>query len=91
LSSLRDPDPTVRVAAVTSLRMQSRLSEEGKNELLQRFSKDQDPRVRNTAAVILAHLGAPSEEFLSALTKASTSNDAQLKKAAITALNILKK
>jgi len=91
LSSLRDPDPTVRVAAVTSLRMQSRLSEEGKNELLQRFLTDQDPRVRNTAAVILAYLGAPSEEFLSALTKASTSDNAQLKKAAITALNILKK
>ncbi|HEY6367905.1 MAG TPA: HEAT repeat domain-containing protein [Candidatus Binatia bacterium] len=91
LNSLRDPEPTVRVAAVTSLRMQSRLSEEGKNELLQRFSTDQDPRVRNTAAVILAHLGAPSEEFLSALTKASTSDNAQLKKAAITALNILKK
>ena len=90
LSSLRDPDPTVRVAAVTSLKTQSGLSEEGKNELLQRFSQDQDPRVRNTAAVILAYLGAPSEEFLSALTKASASDNAQLKKAATTALNILK-
>jgi HEAT repeat protein len=90
LSSLRDPDPTVRVAAVTSLRMQSGLGEDGKNELMQRFSQDQDSRVRNTAAVILAHLGAPSEEFLSALTKASMSDNAQLKKAAITALNILK-
>jgi HEAT repeat protein len=90
LSSLRDPDPTVRVAAVTSLRMQSRLSEEGKNELLQRFSKDQDPRVRYTAAITLAYLGAPSEEFLSALTEASASDNARLKKAATTALTILK-
>jgi HEAT repeat protein len=90
VNSLRDPDPMVRVAAVTSLKTQSGLSEEGKNELLQRFSQDQDPRVRNTAAVTLAYLGAPSEEFLSALTKASASDNAQLKKAAITALKILK-
>jgi HEAT repeat protein len=91
LRSLRDPDPTVRVAAVTSLRMQSGLGEDGKNELLRRFSQDQDSRVRYTAAVTLAYLGAPSEEFLSALTKASTSDNAQLKKAATAALNILKK
>jgi HEAT repeat protein len=90
LSSLRDPDPAVRVAAVTSLRMQSGLGEDGKNELMQRFSQDQDSRVRNTAAVTLAYLGAPSEEFLSALTKASASDNAQLKKAATIALNILK-
>jgi HEAT repeat protein len=90
VNSLRDPDPTVRVAAVTSLKAHSGLSEAGRNELLQRFSQDQDPRVRNTAAVTLAYLGAPSEEFLSALTKATASENAQLKKAATTALNILK-
>ena len=50
LNSLHDPDPMVRVAAVTSLKMHSGLSENGKNELLERFLKDQDPRVRNTAA-----------------------------------------
>jgi HEAT repeat protein len=91
LNSLRDPDPTVRVAAVTSLKKQPALSENGKNELLKLFLRDQDPRVRNTAAVTLAQLGSPSEEFLSELTKASASGNAQLKKAAITALEILKK
>lgn len=90
LNSMRDPDPTVRVAAVTSLKTQSELSEAGKNKLLERFSQDQDPRVRHTAAVTLAYLGAPSEEFLSALTEASASDNAQLKKAAIIALTILK-
>jgi HEAT repeat protein len=90
VDSLRDPDPTVRVAAVTSLKTQSGLSEAGKNKLLQLFSQDQDPRVRHTAAVTLAHLGAPSEEFLSALAKASASDNAQLKKAATRALTILK-
>lgn len=90
VNSLRDPDPTVRVAAVTSLKMQSGLSKEGKNELLERFSQDQDPRVRHTAAVTLAYLGVSSEEFLNALTKASVGDNAQLKKAATTALTILK-
>jgi HEAT repeat protein len=90
LHSLSDPDPTVRVAAVTSLRVHSGLSESGKNELLERFSKDQDLRVRNSAAIILAQLGDPSEEFLSELTKATASENAQLKKAASAALNILK-
>ena len=40
MNSLHDPDPMVRVAAVTSLKMHSRLSESGKSELLERFLKD---------------------------------------------------
>lgn len=90
LNSLRDPDPTVRVAATTSLRVHSALSESGKNELLERFSKDQDLRVRNSAAITLAQLGDPSEEFLNELTKATANENAQLKKAASAAFNILK-
>ena len=91
LNSLRDLDPTVRVAAATSLKVHSSLSESGKNELLERFSKDQDPRVRNTAAITLAQLGDPSEEFLSELAKAIAGENAQLKKAASAAFDILKK
>ena len=91
LHSLQDPDPTVRVAAVISLKMRPELGENGENELLQVFLTDQDLRVRNTAAITLAHLGASSEEFLSELTRRSASDDAQLKKAAITAFDILKK
>ncbi len=91
LNSLRDPDPTVRVAAATSLKMQPGLSENGKNELLLLFLKDEDLRVRNSAAVILAQLGSPSEKFLSELEKASASDNVQLKKAALTAFDILKK
>jgi HEAT repeat protein len=90
VNSLRDPDPTVRVAAVTSLKTQVDLGQSARNELLGRFSQDQDPRVRYTAAITLAYLGAPSEEFISALTEASASDNAQLKKAATTALTILK-
>jgi HEAT repeat protein len=91
LSSLSDLDPTVRVAAVTSLKLQSGLGEIGKNELLRLFLNDRDLRVRNSSAVTLAQLGAPSEAFLSELTKAAASNNAQLKKAANAALDILKK
>ena len=89
LHSLHDPDPTVRVAAVTSLKRQSGLNETGKTELLERFLQDNDSRVRDTAAVTLAYLGDPSEQFLNALQKASTSDNAQLKKAATAALSIL--
>jgi HEAT repeat protein len=91
LSCLRDLDPTVRVAAVTSLKLQSGLGEIGKNELMRLFLNDRDLRVRNSSAVTLAQLGAPSEAFLSELTKAAASNNAQLKKAANAALDILKK
>ena len=90
MDALRDPDPTVRVAAVTSLRMEPGLSEDRKNELLRLFSKDQDLRVRNSAAVTLALLGNPSEEFLSELEKAKAGDETQLKKAASAALDILK-
>jgi HEAT repeat protein len=91
LSSLSDLDPTVRVAAVTSLKSQPGVGEIGKNELLRLFINDQDLRVRNSSAVTLAQLGAPSEAFLRELTKAAASDNAQLKKAATAALDILKK
>jgi HEAT repeat protein len=91
MDALHDPDPMVRVAAVTSLKMHSGLSERGKNELLELFLRDSDPRVRNTVVVTLAYLGTPSEEFLSELRKATASENAQLKKAAGAAFDILKK
>jgi HEAT repeat protein len=91
MDALHDPDPTVRVAAVTSLKMQSGLSERGKSELLELFLRDLDPRVRNTVVITLAYLGTPSEEFLGELVKATTSENAQLKKAANAAFDILKR
>jgi HEAT repeat protein len=91
IDALHDPDPMVRVAAVTSLKMHSGLSERGKSELLELFLRDSDPRVRNTVVVTLAYLGTPSEKFLSELTKATASENAQLKKAASAAFDILKK
>ena len=91
MDALHDPDPMVRVAAVTSLKMHSGLSERGKSQLLELFLRDSDPRVRNTVVVTLAYLGTPSEEFLSELTKATASENSQLKKAATAAFSILKK
>ena len=91
MDALHDTDPMVRVAAVTSLKIHSGLSARGKSELLELFLRDSDYRVRNTVVVTLAYLGTPSEEFLNELTKATASENAQLKKAAIAAFDILKK
>jgi HEAT repeat protein len=91
LDSLRDDDPTVRVAAVTSLKGGLGRDSGGRKMLYDIFVNDPDLRVRNAAAVTLAQLGSPSEEFLAALKEAEASEHAQLKKAASAALSIIKK
>ena len=91
LDSLGDDDPTVRVAAVTSLKGRLGIDSGGRKMLYDLFVNDPDLRVRNAAAVTLAQLGSPSEEFLAALKMAEASEHAQLKKAATAALAILKK
>lgn len=91
LQSLRDPDPLVRVAAVTSLKVRSDVGKDGLDWLLQLFLEDTDPRVRHTAAITLAQLGAPSQEIRTALKNASQSQNSQLRKAASAALDLLQK
>jgi len=91
LDSLRDDDPTVRVAATTSLKGRLAIDSGGRKMLYDLFVNDPDLRVRNAAAVTLAQSGSPSEEFLAALKMAEASEHAQLKKAATAALAILKK
>jgi HEAT repeat protein len=91
LDSLRDDNPTVRVAAVTSLKGRMGIDSGGRKILYDLFVKDPDLRVRNAAAVTLAQLGSPSEEFLAALKMAGASEHAQLRKAATAALAILQK
>ena len=89
--SLRDSDALVRVAAVTSLKSRSDINKEVLDLLLQLFLADPDSRVRHTAALALAQLGAPTREIRRALEDASQSADPQLKKAASAALNLLQK
>ena len=91
LQSLRDPDPLVRVAAVSSLKVHSDIGKEGLDVLLDLFLGDPDSRVRHTAALALAQLGAPTREIRRALEEASQSEDAQLRKAANAALDLLRK
>jgi HEAT repeat protein len=91
LDSLRDEDPTVRVAAVTSLKRRTEINPDGREALYDLFVKDPDLRVRNVAAVTLAQLGSPSEKFLAALKMAEASEHVQLKKAATAALAIIQK
>ncbi len=89
LDSLRDDDPTVRVAAVTSLKGRLGIDSGGRKMLYDIFVNDPDLRVRNAAAVTLAQLGSPSEEFLAALKMAEASEHVPLKKAAKAAIAIL--
>ncbi|MBI1996115.1 MAG: HEAT repeat domain-containing protein [Deltaproteobacteria bacterium] len=91
LDSLRDDDPTVRVAAATSLKARTDIDSGARRTLCDLFVNDPDSRVRNAAAVTLAQSGSPSEEFLAALKMAEASEHAQVKKAATAALAILKK
>jgi HEAT repeat protein len=91
LDSLRDGDSMVRVAAATSLKGRLEIDSSGRKMLCDLFLNDPDLRVRNVAAVTLAQLGSPSEEFLAALKMAGASEHAQLRKAATAALAILQK
>ena len=90
-AALEDSDPTVRVAAVIALKARSDVDARGKDRLCEIYLRDADPRVRHAAAITLANLGAPSEEFLAALGENTASQDAQTKKAACAALALLER
>jgi HEAT repeat protein len=89
-SALRDPDPLVRIAAAAGLKRKS-LDTPGKDVLLAVFQEDPDSRVKSVAAVTLAQMGNPSEDFLRALNLAEGSDDEQLRRAAKAALSLLEK
>jgi HEAT repeat protein len=59
--------------------------------LLKSYLNDVDIKVRNAAAVTLAQLGSPSEEFLRALRQVSQDAEPQAQKAAALALDLLQK
>ena len=91
LAAIRDHEPTVRVAAAICLKTRPDIGDAGKNILLQAYSNDVESRVRHAAAIALANLGSPAAEFLIELRKNSESDNEQTKKAAVTALELLKK
>jgi HEAT repeat protein len=91
LKALRDNDPTVRVSAAICLKLRPDLDDAGKATLLEVYLKDRELKVRNTAAIALASLGSPAPEFLLALRKASESENDQVRKAALAALELLEK
>lgn len=88
---LSDANPTVRVAAVTSLKQRADADEAAEQALLQCYFNDADERVRHAAAITLAAHGCRKEEFVAALDRASASGHAQTKKAALAALKLLQK
>jgi HEAT repeat protein len=91
LSLLLDADATVRVAAVTSLKNRTDDADRVRAALLQNYLSDADIKVRNAAAVTLAQIGSPSEEYLIALRQATQSDDNQARKAAAIALELLER
>jgi HEAT repeat protein len=91
LKGLRDANPTVRVAAAICLKQRADLNDNDKNLLLKTYLEDTDSRVRNAAAIVLADMGSPSEEFVIALREASESENREHKKTADAALELLKK
>jgi len=91
LRALVDVDATVRVAAAIALKSRSDLDRAGRNFLLQTYLNDAEVKVRNTAAIALATLGDSSSEFLCALQQAVAGEDAQVRKTAMKALDLIKK
>jgi HEAT repeat protein len=91
LRALGDSDATVRVAAAICLRLRPDLDASGKHVLLRTYGNDAEAKVRHTAAIALAHLGEPTAEFLAALTKNRESEDRETRKAALAAMELLKK
>jgi HEAT repeat protein len=90
LKGLDDPEPLVRVAAIIALKKRPELPEAATGRVVNLFLKDADPRVRSTAAVVLADLKIDSEEFLAGLEVARRSENPQIKKAANAALALLR-
>ena len=91
LTALDDKEPTVRVAAVTSLKARTDLDGAVRQKLLDAYLNDADDRVKNVVAVTLASVGSPDVKFLSLLEEASKSGNSQIKKSAAAALKILQK
>jgi hypothetical protein len=89
--ALDDDEPTVRVAAVTSLKLRTDLDAAVRQKLLAAYLHDADDRVKNAVAVTLASLGSPDQAFIRALHEASKSGNGQIKKSADAALKILHK
>jgi HEAT repeat protein len=91
LRALDDPEAAVRVAAITSLRTQPKLSEATLDQLLRMLSRDADARVRCSAAVVLGQVGPNTGDVRHVLENAAEAADPQLRKAALAALTLLKK
>lgn len=91
LTALEDQEPTVRVAAATSLKERTDVDDTVRQKLLAAYLNDKDDRVKNVVAIILASLGSPDEGFIGALREASLSGNGPIKKSADAALKMLQK
>jgi HEAT repeat protein len=91
IGAIRDPEPTVRVAAAICLKSRADLDTLGKEILLDVYLNDAELKVRHAVAIALATLGNPTAEFVAALQKNSRIDNEQIRKAALAALELLEK
>lgn len=91
IGALGDSDALVRVAVITSLKVMPIIGNEALDLLLRMFAEDADMKVRASAALALARLGAGRSDVRAALDDAGQSSDPILSKAARAALDILGK
>ena len=91
IGAIRDPEPTVRVAAAICLKSRPDLDTLGKEILLDLYLNDAELKVRHAVAIALATLGNPTAEFVAALQKNSRIDNEQIRKAALAALELLEK
>jgi HEAT repeat protein len=88
---LADPDPRVRVAAITSSRLRPKAAGRFVDLLIEALLADPDPRARCAAAAALCRIAAPVERARSALRRAASDPDRRIAKAAEAALALLEK
>jgi HEAT repeat protein len=88
--ALRDNEPLVRVAAITSLKAFPKTGGAALGQLIQLVFNDPDSRVRASAALALARIEPTTKEIHAALEDAARSADQILAKAGRAALEILK-
>ena len=91
LTALHDAEPTVRVAAAICLKQRHDVDDAARDLLLRVYLNDVELKVQHAVAITLATVGEPQPEFLTALSRNRESRNAQTKKAATFALELLKK
>ncbi len=89
--AIHDPEPLVRVAAITTLKLRPGVGRESLDLLIAILRQDPDSRVQCAAAITLPYLGEPAGTIRAALEEALRTSNLQLQKACLAALELMRK